>query len=881
MAQAIHFLCIFLLALVAICSGGGELAVLHSTQVQEVHEPQPLDLYGDPLPPGAVLRFGTARWQAPGRTFAFSPDSRRILAANRDEVHILDAENGRPLASVKLQRPPRKQGIPFGQNEILAAFSEDCTTVATLEENPGKIRFWDVATGKLQREFSARVVRPAGFLWSSDGSTLVAAGYDMSFHIWDAAKGKERNLLNNDNRRLSNAFGEFSADSRVFLASVGGKVLRSYEFRTDRIICEIKRDARALAVSPDGKMIAGLTPDGLEIQLWNGDTGKSLRSIRIGPGEVVEDVEFSPDGKLLVLRQRESMLLWDLHKDKVLQSFPFTVPDWWSTSFGLSPDGSKLAVFPYAWSCVHMWDVATGRELSANAGHRSWVDHVTVSPDGKILASVCRFDSKVSLWDAAAGKQLRSIKLPGQSVAPPAFSEDGKLLVTCEAPNVICVWDSANAKPTRHFFANDWKLPASSEAICNISTETKSVAGAAKVEGKNAQPGTRQPHETSIYVLDETAGKVLVQRQISEAHTLCFSSDNRLLAHDVMGRTIDTEPNGGIRLGPGRGRATWSLAVEEMATGRSLFSIPSEFIVNLQFSRDGRSLACMRHRARTASEVDEPEICVWELATGKERIRFRAPGNYWFSWSPDGRLFSNMDTNLEMEGIRVWSAATGKEVFGRQIAKHFLVSHSNTVFSPDNNRLFIGMDDSTVLAWEVPAKIRWTHPNTKSLDQKELSALWQDLASSDAAKAYRAMWTLIDAPKQCVPLIKEHLHPTQAADMKQIFGLIADIDDSKFAVREAAVKELQNRYFDAEKALCAALQNKPSPETRRRIQQVLAHPTADAPSEALAQLRAIEVLEYIGNTEAGELLAWMATGAPGSRLTEEAKGSLVRLGLRK
>jgi WD40 repeat protein len=883
MAKAIHFLCISWLALLAICSGSGESAVLQSTQVQQAHEPQRLDLYGDPLPPGAVLRFGTVRWQAPGRTFAFSPDGRRILASFGDDVHVLDAQTGEQFATVRLQRPQEFEKLPlFDQVRAratmseVASFSKDCKTLATLGGR--KIRFWDVATGKLQREFPAHVVRPASFLWSPDGSTLAAASSDMSFHMWDAATGKERNLRDNDNRRLSNAFGEFSADSRVFLASVGGKVLRSYDVRTSRLICETKTDSRALAISPDGKIIASLTPDGLEIHLWNGDTGKTLRSIRIGPGEVVEDVEFSPDGKLLVLRQQEKMLLWDLHKDKVQRTFPFTASDWSLAWFGVSPDGSKLALCPFGWSCVHMWDATTGQELSASAGRNSWVDHVTVSPDGKTLASICRSDSSVSLWDTTAGKRLRSIKLPGQSVAPPAFSEDGKLLVTCESPNLIRVWDTANAKSTGHFFASEWKLTGGHEALSNISIETNSVAGAAKVEAENAQPGTRQ-HQTSIYVWDEASGKVLVQRQISEAEYLCFSADNRLLAHEVEGRTIGTEPNGGIRSSRDRGRVTWSLVVEELATGRSLFSIDSNFIIHLQFSRDGRSLACLRHTGRTAKGSEELEICVWEVATGKKRIGFPTTGM--FSWSSDARLFATLEMSLDMAGFRVWSVPACKEIFDRQIAKRFIPSYSNPAFSPDNGRLFIGMDDSTVLAWEVPTKSQGNVPNGRRLDRNSLSHSWQDLASSDAAKAYQAIWMLIDAPEQSVPVIKEHLHPTKAAEMKQILKLIADIDHSKFAVREAAAKEMQNRSFDAEKALCAALQKNPSPETRRRIEQILAHPTADAPPAAIAQLRAIEVLEHIGNADARKLLEWMATGAPGARLTEEAKGSLVRLALRK
>ena len=48
-------------------------------------------------------------------------------------------------------------------------------------------------------------------------------------------------------------------------------------------------------------------------------------------------------------------------------------------------------------------------------------------------------------------------------------------------------------------------------------------------------------------------------------------------------------------------------------------------------------------------------------------------------------------------------------------------------------------------------------------------------------------------------------------------------------------------------------------------------------ADDLRMLRAIEVLERIGTPEAKELLGRLAKGAPGARLTAEAKGSLARL----
>jgi hypothetical protein len=122
------------------------------------------------------------------------------------------------------------------------------------------------------------------------------------------------------------------------------------------------------------------------------------------------------------------------------------------------------------------------------------------------------------------------------------------------------------------------------------------------------------------------------------------------------------------------------------------------------------------------------------------------------------------------------------------------------------------------------------------------------------------------------------LHPASAKDGEKIEQSIAQLDNASFAVREAAQNELIRLYFDAKPFLEAALEKKPSLETRHRIESILSSPP-NKPCESLAQLRAIEVLEYVGGKEARRGLEIMAKGAPNARLTQEAKESLERLNL--
>jgi hypothetical protein len=81
----------------------------------------------------------------------------------------------------------------------------------------------------------------------------------------------------------------------------------------------------------------------------------------------------------------------------------------------------------------------------------------------------------------------------------------------------------------------------------------------------------------------------------------------------------------------------------------------------------------------------------------------------------------------------------------------------------------------------------------------------------------------------------------------------------------------------AEEQLRAALTRTEAADVKKQLERILDTVYAPVP-ERLRQVRAAEVLEGIGTPEAWRLLKKLATGAPGARLTREAKASLQRLG---
>jgi hypothetical protein len=201
------------------------------------------------------------------------------------------------------------------------------------------------------------------------------------------------------------------------------------------------------------------------------------------------------------------------------------------------------------------------------------------------------------------------------------------------------------------------------------------------------------------------------------------------------------------------------------------------------------------------------------------------------------------------------------------------------VFSPDGRFVLTASSDTTVLVWDLAAQ---SEEKPKEWTEKALESLWGDLGNADeAGRADAAIWALVAAPQQALALLKKNVRPTPAAQADWR-AWVKDLGSEQFAVREKASRALEALEERAYPLLKQALTGTPPLEGRRRIERLLgklAYPLKSP--KAIRELRAVEVLEHIGTEQARQVLQALAKGAPGSRLTEEARASLERLAKRK
>jgi hypothetical protein len=191
--------------------------------------------------------------------------------------------------------------------------------------------------------------------------------------------------------------------------------------------------------------------------------------------------------------------------------------------------------------------------------------------------------------------------------------------------------------------------------------------------------------------------------------------------------------------------------------------------------------------------------------------------------------------------------------------------------------------DTTAVVWDLPQALAAGKPLPAKLSARQANACWDDLAGTDAIRAYRAVLTLAGLPEQALPLLRGRLRAVPRPDPKRVARLIAQLDDDAFAVRAKAHAELAALGEKAEHALRNALKSPASVEARSRLEGLVAGLEAQKrerkalTGEALRELRAVEVLEGLGTEQACRTLRALAGGEPTARLTQEAKRALQRL----
>lgn len=792
--------------------------------------PPKLDRNGDPLPAGAVARFGSIRLRhgVEVQAMTFTHDGKFLctLSASEDSVKVWDTTTAKEVtrlnASVRLIGLAKDGSIVLVENNRIRVWLPATNTVRelpnkTLPEdsaptalavNPDgrsmavatndKVLVIDLQTGKTLRELklpgtpaagaavpapapggnAPATIPPAKLLYSPDGRWLAGNGQNTGVWLWDLHTGKR---------------------------------IRTYRTETD---------SPEYAFSPDVTKIA-IT--GGRLRLFSLDSEEEVDGFVSPQDAEIFAPRFSGDGKTIFVVQQDARVTpidaatGEAKEDLAAPDMELHAP------FALASGGAMAAAIDKSGG-IRIWNPNTGE--GPKVTRFPPLTRPGITPGGK-SASVLDETHKLHTFDLATGTPGKAIQLQGDEdelAVPDAAFHRAAVIVPSGDDLVVHFIDTNTGKEI-----SKYPLPPNTDEprISFASANRDRVAIFT---------------QTSVIVVNPTTGKTVRTFTLNNSHG-AISPDGRLV--------VTSAP---------------ALTVWEVATGKKRLGVetlPSTEI--MVFSADSRFLAFWDQNGN---------IVIVDVRTGAVARRIQDgegdDGVTSLALSSDGK---RLGVGSALGYVTVYDLTTGEILapFGGHDGPV-----TGLVFTADGKRLVSTSQDGTAIVWGVPEQALPLNPAANPVISSDEA--YQLLGSTDPTQAQRGLDYFYHHPAEAVKQASTRMPAPTATPAPKLAQLVADLASDDFTTREAAVKGLEKVGGEAGALLKEVMQKSESAEARKLAGELLGKIEAPAArADDLRILRIVEVMENLRTPEARMQLEKWAAGPAGHRLTVEATGALERL----
>jgi WD40 repeat protein len=402
---------------------------------------------------------------------AFSPDGRYLAMSGEEDIAIVSLSDGKALRILR------------GHKNIITclAFSHDGKLLASASVDR-TIALWNPSLGQVLRTMTRHTDTVNAVLFSEDDRQLFSVGNDRAIRVWQVADGREMRHITGDLPGPAYKIA-VSSDGQL-VATILGAEIKLLDLRDGHVVRTLTVQGGSVtdvAFSPKEQLLAASLCTSFssefeclqgEIRLWNVADGQVVRvwgkehkapiteiefspdgqmlvSIdvqsqarlwRVSTGEEVwklEDVRapaaFSPDGKVLALNGSDGVTLWSLEDRQVLA----VIESFAAYDMVFSADGQVLITSNF--DEIQFWGITTKKLLRRLTWHTDLVLALGLSSKGDRLVSGSA-DRTIKLWRMEDGSLIGSLFGYTGEVTSVAFSPDDKFVIS-NGDDGIAVWD--------------------------------------------------------------------------------------------------------------------------------------------------------------------------------------------------------------------------------------------------------------------------------------------------------------------------------------------------------------------------------------------------------------------------------------------------------
>ena len=803
----------------------------------------------DALPERAVARLGVVRPRWNYVTAHAFPSTHTLITAD-DSLNVFhwDIASGRIL---------RHQQFPCADT-AWPRLSADGKILAARDWGGAALRLYDLQTGKQIGNLTAPGVDS---LWefeiSGDGRFVAGIAHTkkaLSAHLWDTLTGKAVPLHSDKGYVQPPRFSPLG--NRV--VAMVDDVPKCWDAASGKLIWIGERvrtvDPSVICFTPDGKYVLARSgsPESPPIW-WDAETGKIVSAKTGSPGSARSLIEYGPVPRLpifsangrtmITVREAQMVRVMDTGTGEMRKEIANI-----DGILGLAADGRTLI----GWApggIPQCWNTETGKALwpeIPDRSHAGNVSRVEFSPNGRLLVSVGA-DGEARIWDVDTRTVLsKHSTAPG---GPVLFSSDGRFLFLCSASDII-QWDVVNHQSVRRLKVMGWAIEQTKGFVgLALSRDQISLTALADLEKE----------EWLLSAWTIASGEQVVQKKLDLA-------GNRLA------------------LWPGEAILSQKGEVCDARNAKVLFAIqsPRDDMANRWCGRtvvaqSGAMAVCAAEPAKPGAELNPwpppmeqpapsvPPLCVIDTEIGRVVQTIQTEKTGVFELSPNGRWLAM----IEPHGFGIWETSSG-----RHVQSFAQTGVRSLAFNPNNHTIATGLANGTVIIWDLtPVGF---HAKSE-MTSEELQETWTHLTGADCARALEAIWLLTAAKSDAVAFLATQLKSITPVSDEHLQKLISDLDSSRYAVREAALRELAGLGDRALPAVRKAKRGSLSQEAQWRVDRLLNRRFIPLSSQTVQFLRAVEVLERIGSPEARQELTKLSAGDPRVIETRAVREALEHL----